>query len=135
MCVTCPSPKVLDNVSQLLAPAYHRVAASGMLRDCIQQVYIPLLVWHSETGCSDGHTEAKSAEEMFHYHTHAHADYPNLVPLRIASQTHQVLYTQKSNLSAGSLSHPSLAWPHPFPLLRKGVWPRETRAIQQFAHA
>ena len=67
MCVTRPSPKVLDNVSQLLAPAYHRVAASGMLRDCIQ-VYIPLLVWHSETGCSDGHTEAKSAEEMFHMH-------------------------------------------------------------------
>ena len=32
--------KVLDDVSQLLAPAYHRVAASVMLRDCIQQDYI-----------------------------------------------------------------------------------------------
>ena len=47
------------------------VATSVMFRDCIQQVHIPLLVWHSETGCSDGHAEAKSAEEMFHYDTHA----------------------------------------------------------------
>ena len=30
-----------------------------------------------------------------------------------------------STLAATDLV-PSLAWPHPFPLLRKGVWPRET---------
>ena len=46
--------------SQLLATAYHRAAASVMLRDGIQQVYTPLLAWHSETSCSDGHTKAKS---------------------------------------------------------------------------
>ena len=49
-----------------------------MLRNCIQQVHIPLLVWHSET---DGHAEAKSAEEMFHYHTHLQT-----IPILLASQ-------------------------------------------------
>ena len=47
--LTCPSLQGLDNISQLLVPAYHRVAASVMLTDCIQQVYMPLLAWHSET--------------------------------------------------------------------------------------
>ena len=51
--LTNPSPKVLADVSQLLAPAYGRVAASVILTDCAIQVYIPLIVWHSETGCSD----------------------------------------------------------------------------------
>ena len=32
---------------------------------------LPLLVWHSETGCSNVHAEAKSAEEMLYYHTHS----------------------------------------------------------------
>ena len=54
------SPQVLDDVSQLLALAYHDVPASVMLTDCIQQVCIPLLVWHSETGCSDSYAEANS---------------------------------------------------------------------------
>ena len=43
--LTHPSPQVLDDVSQLLALPYHRVAASVMLTDCIQQVCIPLLVY------------------------------------------------------------------------------------------
>ena len=37
--LTCPSPKVLYDVSQLLAPAYHRVAALVMLRDSIQFIH------------------------------------------------------------------------------------------------
>ena len=43
--LTHPSPQVLDDVSQLLALPYHRVAAFVMLTDCIQQVCIPLLVY------------------------------------------------------------------------------------------
>ena len=40
LCVlTCPSPQVLDDVSQLLALAYYRVAASVMLTDCIKPLY------------------------------------------------------------------------------------------------
>ena len=37
---------------------------------------------------------------------HSCTDYPNLVPLKIACQICK--YTQKSNLSAGSLSHPAV---------------------------
>ena len=99
--LTRPSPKVLDNVSQLLVPA------SVMLREGVQQVYTPLLVWDSETDCSDGHTETKSVEEMFHYHTHAQI--LTLVPLRIASQLcKHIKYTQKSNPSTCSLSYPAV---------------------------
>ena len=43
--LTHPSPQVLDDGPQLLQQLYHRVAASVMLTDCIQQVYIPLLVY------------------------------------------------------------------------------------------
>ena len=41
------------------------------MRSELPRPTLPLLVWHSETGCSDGHAEAKSAEEMLYYHTHA----------------------------------------------------------------
>ena len=62
------------------------------------QVYILILLWHSETGCSDGRVKAKSAEEMFHYHTHAQF----LVPLRIAS-------TKYANTSSTLRSQTSIA--------------------------
>ena len=35
-------------------------------------------------------------------------------------------------LPVAPYSTASLAWPHPFPLLRKGVWPRETNSTAWF---
>ena len=63
------------------------------------------------TGCSDGHAEGKSGDEMFQYHTHTQA-----IPIwcfcasedGIPKICKHMKSTQKSNLSACSLSHPAV---------------------------